>query len=427
MTRFTAAALMATALATVSTRPVHAQTLRQQINSLFRFGECGEALCLQVNAEQHGLHYAPSATVASGALLTFFADNIGAAVSNLPISSSSGGVTYSFSGGRPVKTSTSSGPIFAERGQTIGRGQLLAGANVTSLNFATFRGLPLDQLNFNFAHQNVGSPVYGEPSFENDIISVQSDLNLNVFVTTAFMTYGLLDKLDVGIAVPLVRSSLSGTSRGVITPFSATTPHFFGTTANPSLTATGNTSASSIGLGDIAVRVKANLSQSEKAGVALFGDVRLPTGDPDNFRGAGSLSARLLGAYSGRYGNFSPHVNGGLLIRTDSAQNNAALAIVGFDQLINDSWTLAVDILSEYQLGENKVSLPEPVQLTAPFNRSIIPTNIPGTKDHVVSGSLGAKYTMANGLTTVLNALVPIKTGGLQPRVAFTAGVEFSF
>jgi len=427
MRRFTAAAVMASVLATASATPVAAQTLKEQVNNLFRFGECGEALCLQVNADVHGLHYAPSATVASGALINFFADAIGAAVSNLPISSSSGGVTYSFSGGRPVKTSTSSGPIFAERGQTIGRGQLLAGANVTSLSFATFRGLPLDQLNFNFSHQNVGSAVYGEPAFENDVISVRSDLNLNVFVTTAFMTYGLLDRLDIGVAVPLVRSSLSGTSVGTITPFSASTPHFFGTATSPSLSATGSAEASSMGIGDVAVRVKANLTQTERAGLALFGDVRLPTGDADNFRGAGSLSARLLGTYSGRYGNFSPHVNAGMLIRTDSLQNNAALAIVGFDQLINDSWTLAVDLLSEYQVGDNKVALPEPVQLTAPFSRSIIPTNIPGAKDHVVSGSIGAKYTTARGLTTVLNALVPIKTGGLQPRIAFTAGVEFSF
>ncbi len=407
--------------------PLHAQTLKQQINDLFRFGDCGEALCLQVNAGVHGLHYAPSATQASGALIGFFADAIGAAVSNLPISSSSGGVTFSFVGGRPVKTSTSSGPIFAERGQTLGRGQLLAGANVTSLRFATFRGLPLDQITFNFTHQNVGEPVYGDPIFENDVIQVRSDLDLNVFVTTAFLTYGLLDRLDVGIAVPMVRSSLGGVSYGTVIPFGPSSPHFFGTESNPSLSATGRTDGSSMGLGDVAVRVKANLSQNETAAFALFGDMRLPTGDADNFRGAGSLSARLLGAYSGRHGNFSPHVNAGLLVRTDSLQSNAFIAIAGFDQLINDGWTLAFDVLTEYQLADNAIALPDPVQITAPFSRTIMPTNIPGTRDHVVSGSLGVKYTTARGMTTVFNTLVPIRAGSLQPRIAFTAGLEYSF
>lgn len=426
MRRLMAAALV-TSLAIAA--PLHAQseTLKGKVNDLFRFGECGEALCLQVNASVHGLHYAPSATQASGALIGFFADAIGSAVSNLPISSSSGGVTFAFSGGQPVKTSTSSGPIFAERGQTLGRGQMLMGANVTSLSFATFRGVPLDQLSFNFTHQNVGDPVMGNPEFENDIISVRSDLSLNVFVTTAFLTYGVMDKLDVGVAVPLVRTSLSGTSFGSVLPFSASSPHQFGTDANPSLTATGSTSGSSIGVGDIAVRVKANLSQTETAGLALFGDIRLPTGDADNFRGAGSLSARVLGAYSGRYGNFSPHVNAGLLLRTDSLQNNAALATIGFDQLLTDSWTLAFDVLSETQLGDNKVVLPDPVRITQPFLRDIDPTNIPGTKDHVISSSFGVKYTSARGITTVFNTLIPFRTGALQPRIAFTAGLEYSF
>jgi hypothetical protein len=212
-----------------------------------------------------------------------------------------------------------------------------------------------------------------------------------------------------------------------VNPFAANSPHAFGTATSPSLTASGSTQGSSVGLGDVALRVKANISQNTKSSVALFGDVRLPTGDEDNFRGAGSLSARVLGAYSGRYGNFSPHLNAGLLVRTDSLQNNAAIAVVGFDQLMNDKWTLALDVLSEYQLGDNKVLLPTPARLTLPYVRDIDPTNLPGSKDHVVSGSVGAKYTSSRGFTTVLNALVPIKTGGLQPRIAFTLGVEYGF
>ena len=414
-------------VAGLASAPASAQTLKQQVNELFRFGQCGEALCLEVNSAVHGLHYAPSATQASGALIGFFADAIGSAISNIPISSSSGGVTFTFRGGRPVRTSVSSGPIFAERGQTLGKGQILTGANATSLSFSTFRGVPLDQLNFNFSHQNVGQPAYGDPNFENDQIQVRTDLKINVFVSSFFATYGLLDRLDVGVAIPVVRASLDGTSVGAVQPFGGTSPHFFGTPTSPTLTATGTSKGASVGLGDIALRMKANLSRSEQSSFALFGDVRLPTGDADNFRGAGSLTARVLGAYSGRYSNFSPHINAGVLVRTDSLQNNAAIAIIGFDQLISSAWTLAFDVLTEYQLGDNKVELPAPVQLTVPFTRTITPTNIPGTKDHVVSGSLGVKYTTSRGVTAVVNALVPIKVGGLQPRVAFTAGLEYGF
>ena len=407
--------------------PAAAQSLRERVADLFKFGECGEALCLNVNAAVHGLHYAPSAQDASGQLIDFFTDAIGNAVSNIPISSSSGGVTFAFRGGAPVRTSSSSGPIFAERAQTLGRGRLLAGANLTVLEFSTFRGLPLDQILFNFTHQNVIDPRMGDPAFENDVIQVRAKLDLGLQVTTAFLTYGLLDNVDVGVAVPIVRTSLSGESFGEVIPFGPNTPHFFGTDANPSLSASGSTSASSFGLGDIAARVKVGLMQSDDAGFALFGDVRLPTGDADELRGAGDLSVRALGVWSARNGNFSPHANGGFLYRAGELQNNAVLATVGFDQLLTDRITFAADVLSEIQLGDNQVELPERVRIEAPFERFVSPTNLPGSKDHVVRGAFGARYTAASGITGVLNALVPLRAGGLQPRVAWTLGVEYNF
>jgi hypothetical protein len=423
MRSFVSAALVSSLAAASAS----AQGLRATVADLFKFGECGEALCLQVNAALHGLHYSPSATATSASLIGFFSDAIGNAVSNLPISAASGGVTFSFAGGAPVKTSISPGPIFAERSQTLGRGRLLAGGNVTQLNFRTFRGLPLDQFVFNFAHQNVGSPVYGDPEFENDVIQVRTKLDLNVVVTTAFLTYGLLDRVDVGVALPFVRTSLSGTSLGQIIPFGPNSPHFFGTDANRQLTATASTSGSSIGLGDVAARVKINLIQNPDDGFAVFGDVRLATGSQEDLRGSGNTSARVLGVYSGRYGNFSPHVNAGGLIRTGDLQNNAILATVGFDHLLNPNWTMAVDALSEIQLGDNKVAIPPDVEFEVPFRRSVTPTNIPGTKDHVVNGSLGFKYAKPGAVTGVINALFPLRAGSLQPRVAFTAGLEYSF
>lgn len=424
MHRFVTALACLTLIAPVS---LHAQTLRSKMSDLFRFGECGEALCLQVNAAVHGLHYAPSASAASGAILDFFTDAIGNSVANIPISSSSGGVTFSFRGGAPVQTSVSSGPIFAERAQTLGRGRMLAGANVTAMSFKTFRGLPLDEIFFNFPHQNVGAPVYGDPEFENDVIQVRAKLDLNLLVTTAFVNYGLLDNVDVGVALPFVRTSLSGESHGEVMPFGANTPHFFGTPAAQSLTATGSTDGSSVGIGDLAARIKVGLVQGDSAGFSLFGDVRLPTGDEEELRGAGDWSVRALGIYSARYGGFSPHINGGALIRGGDSRNNALVATLGFDQLVSRSFTIAVDAIGEYQLGDNAVDIPEPVELTAPFRRTIIPTNLPGSKDHVLQGAVGVKYSRPNGLAALVNALVPIRTGSLQPRIAWTAGVEFSF
>ena len=400
-------------------------SLRAQVADLFSFGECGEALCLKVNAAVHGLHYSPSVQSATGSLINFFTDAIGNSVSNVPISSSSGGVTFSFRGGAPVKTSVSTGPIFAERAQTLGRGRFVGGANVTALRFTTFRGLPMDQLEFNFAHQNVGSPIFGNPEFENDVIQVRANVDLNLVITTATLTYGLLDNLDVGLAIPLVRAGLSGTSVGSVIPFGPSTPHFFGSEGAPSLQATGAISGSSVGLGDIAARVKLNVSEAR--GLALFGDVRLPTGDADELRGSGAVSFRALGVYSKRYHDMTPHANLGVLVRTGASQKNAIVSTLGFDQLVSPSITFAADVLAELQIGANAVPLPSPVTITAPFLRTIIPTNLPGSRDHLVRAAFGVKYTTRGGLTALLNALVPLRSGSLQPAVAWTAGMEYAF
>ena len=371
-------------------------------------------------------HYVPSASAAGSSVIDFFTQAIGLSVSSIPISSSSGGVTFSFRSGAPVKTSLSAGPIFAERGQTLGRGRILAGGNVTSMRFATFRGLRLDDMVFDFPHQNVGSPVYGDPEFENDIIQVRAKIDLDLLVTTAFVTYGLLDNVDIGIAVPLVRTSLAGQSFGEVLPFGPNTPHFFGTPGSQSLTATAATDGSSVGVGDIAARIKVGVVHGDSSAFALFGDVRLPTGNEEELLGAGDWSVRALGVFSSRHAAFSPHINAGAVIRGGN-RNDALTATAGFDQLLGSAFTFAFDVLGEYQLGENDVQIPEPVQITAPFARTIVPTNLPGSKDHLLHTAVGVRYSRPNGLAALLNALVPIKAGSLQPRVAWTAGVEYSF
>src|SRR5262249_12261307 len=153
-----------------------AQGLRQKLElGLFSFGSCGEPLCLPalVTANNvHGKHFIPSAEAGNAAIISFLGSAIGSNVSNIPISATTSGVTYSFSGGAPVRTNVSAGPIFAERAQTLGRGRILVGANASSIRFNTLRGIPLNSLDFNFTHQDTDPAGLGNPAFENEFITV---------------------------------------------------------------------------------------------------------------------------------------------------------------------------------------------------------------------------------------------------------------
>jgi hypothetical protein len=248
-------------------------------------------------------------------------------------------------------------------------------------------------------------------------------------VSTFFATYGLSDAIDLSVAVPLVHTALQGRSVAQIYPFGGPTAvHFFtGTPENPGLTANAATFGSSTGLGDIALRFKANVRSSERIGVAVMADARLPTGSEEDFTGAGHLAFRGLAVFSGRFGDFSPHLNLGYMARWGAGRNDAVLATGGFDQPVSGWATLAVDVLSEWETGTSALKIPETVTLLYPFVRTVEPTNIPEMRDHRVNGSLGFKFRTPGGPILVTNALVPLRRGGLQSSLIWTVGLDMNF
>jgi hypothetical protein len=424
------ATLISLALFLLFARPVLGQDLRTRISrQLFTFGSCGQPLCLVALSYIHGLHFIPADTASGASILSFMANSIGASVANTPVTSASSGVTFQFVGGLPVKTSTSAGPIFGERAQTLGRGRFYVGANVSQMHFERLRGIRVDDLRFNFTHQDIGVPGLGNEIFENDVVQVNVSLNVNLLITSLVMSYGIVDGVDVSVDVPLVRTSVEGHSVANILPLGGfPTPHFFaGDATNPVLTAYAATSGAATGLGDVAARVKVNIAQTKQVGVALLVDARFATGDETNLLGSGAFAGRGLGVVSATWGNTTPHFNLGYVFRDGTLQNNSVVATLGFDQLLAPFATMAFDVLSDWQIGDSKLVVPGPVQYIAPYPHQVIPTNIPGQGDDLMAASLGFKFATQRGILLVTNALIPLRNSGLQPNVVWTGGIEYNF
>ncbi len=407
------------------------QGVRGRIAELLSFGSCGEPLCLDnsVNATNgHGRHFIPDIIARNGAIVDFLADAIAANASNVPLSATGSGVTFRFVGGLPVRTTTSLGPVFGERAQTLGRGRFVVGANMSALNFSSLRGVPLDGLTLNFTHDDVDPPGLGRPLRENDVLQVHLALDVKLLVTTFFATWGISDAVDVGVAMPIVHTGLTGRSVGQFIPFGIPTSHFFaGDSANPVLTASASTFGFATGVGDIAVRMKANVRSNERLAVAFMTDARLPTGDADDLTGSGHMTLRGLLIGSSRLGSVSPHLNLGYELRTGEGRSDAVLATGGFDHPMSDWATVAMDVISEWQVGGGALRLPEAVRIDFPAVRSIVPTNIPNMKDHRVHGSFGMKFRVLGGPILVANALVPLRRGGLESRLVWTLGLDGNF
>jgi hypothetical protein len=414
--------------------PLRAQDLRQQVRQLFTFGNCGEVVCLDTTVLfQHGKHYIPASEAVGNTLIAFLSTSIGISVSNTPISSASSGTSFRFEGGMPVRTSTSGGPVFGERAQTLGRGRWFAGFGITAIDFARLRGVPLDDITLTLPHQNVNVPGFppdtlGAPAFENDVIAVRTRMNVSVMVASISLNYGLVDGVDIGVTVPIVRTAVSGRSTATIVLVGGDTLHrFSGTGTNPVLTSTSSVDASATGLGDIEGRLKVNIAQTERLGVALVGFARFPTGDENNLLGAGRFSGRAIGVVSARFGDFSPHANLGVTVRDATDLNNSVEANAGFDTLVSPWATLAFDLLGSWVVGKQKLDVPPPVVFLAPARRTLAVTNIPSQQDDLLSLSLGFKFRTRGGMQIVTNALMPLRDSGLQPSVMWTGGVEYNF
>jgi hypothetical protein len=424
-----------------------AQGLRDQINQLFIFGEGESPLFLAgsadpanpQNVQVHGDHFVPAAVESNGSIITFLENSIASQLANLPFSSTSGGRSFRFEGGVPVATSSSPGPIFAERALTLGRGRLLVGANMSRFNFRAVRGVPLDAIRLTFTHQNTDFPncdqifggdctEMGVPAFENDVIGLDLTLDLDVTSTLFTLSYGLLDWIDIGVAVPIISSSLRGTSRAQVQPFGPDVNHYFsGSLGNPGLSAERLVQGSASGLGDVAARAKIRVGRNENTAFAILGDARFATGSVEDLLGSGEFAVRGLGIVSAQFGAFAPHANVGYLYRDGELQNDSFLATLGFDHLLADWAALAVDVISEFQVGESKIATPQPVDIEVPFARSVSTSNIPEMRDDIIAGSFGFKFLTPSGITIVTNSLWPLNDGGLRASVAWTLGLEYNF
>jgi hypothetical protein len=428
--------------------PLAAQGLRSQIGQLFIFGEGNDPLFLSGSADPnnptgvqvHGNHFVPAAVDSNGRLIDFLTNAIAQNVASIPLSATSGGVTYRIEAGVPVPTSTSPGPILGERSQTLGRGRILVGANLNRLSFQSLRGVPLDNMQLTFTHENSDFPNcdqifggdcsrFGIPAFENDVIDLDLSLNLDVTAFLFVVTYGLTDRVDVGLALPVVSTSFRGHSQAQIVPFGdGPVNHFFGGTAeNPVLSASRIVDGSATGLGDVAARVKLAVAERERARFSFLGDIRLPTGDEEDLLGSGEVFVRALGIVSAELGDFSPHLNLGYAYRGGDIFNDAFLATVGFSQMLAPWATLALDFVSELQVGQSKLEVPDPVLIEAPFRRTIRTSNIPSRRDDLAGGSIGFKFATSPGLNVITNTIWPLNQGGLRTSLSWMLGLEYSF
>jgi hypothetical protein len=233
-------------------------------------------------------------------------------LATVPLPSPASGFTYSFdpATGTFVRSSRSFGPILTDRGETIGRGRIALGYAYQFFSYDRLDGTSLTDVPALFTHDN---PELG--GGRADVVATTNTIKTSVSQFSGALTYGLTDRVDLALAVPLVQTRLSLLSNATIHRIgtgSALHVHYF---RDPdAIGGYGSTrqfyaEGSATGVGDLVARVKANVLREGTRSLAAGLDVRMPTGDERNLLGSGALGLTPFLAMSTSIGAVAPHFN----------------------------------------------------------------------------------------------------------------------
>jgi hypothetical protein len=401
----------------------------------------GEVLSLELSPGEHGEHFLPVNVASSRAIINSLNSFIGASISSFPLSSSTAGVTFDFSTGTPVPTSTSFGPIFSERGQTVGQGRINMGLNFTVINFKKIRGISTQDLRLTFTHEDVGEPGLGDSPNEFDTMDFYMNMDVSASVFALYFTYGVTDRFDISVALPFINVNIKSDPLAEMNSYTwvnnDSANHFFdGTQTEPVLTKSPTPiNDDATGMGDIALRAKYNFVRDKAIDFSAMLEYRMDTGDADNFLGAGYSSLRTVIIGSKIIGNFAPHLNLAYWKKFTDLDRDKFEIILGYDQKIAEWFTLVIDVLGRFELGDpiESQQFPENENINwtvgnTNYTNSVSLTNIPNySRDDIIDAAFGFKMNLKQSLLIIANVFVPLNDDGLRAGVVPTIGMEFSF
>jgi len=387
------------------------------------------------SGETHSAHF----NSAFQAEFTQFNISLASQLAAVPLPSPASGFTFTLDPSLGVmKRSTQSfGPIFSERAETIGRKKLSFGFNYQRFTFDTLEGVDLRAVPAVFTHDNPS------PGGRSDVVSTMNFIDISVDQFTSLLTYGLTDRLDVSVAVPIVSVDLAVTSDATVQRIgTAGSPatHFFADPRAPLGYGTQKTflrSGSASGLGDVIVRLKGTVLHGQHLGLALGADGRIPTGDEEDLLGSGAPGAKPFLALSFAFGKISPHLDlgyqwngksvlaGNVLTGEKRDLPDQFVYAAGFDVGLGKDVTLALDVLGRRVIDSPRLR-------TRTFTALDGTTTLPDIHFETGSfwatdGSVGLKLNLVGRLLLDLNVLAKLDDAGLRDKVTSLFGFEYSF
>jgi hypothetical protein len=402
------------------------------------------------------------------------------------------GVIFTFNSatGAIQETTTTLGPLLSDRAPTIGRHKLFLGVNYQYFDFDRADGTSLRNIPAVYNHEKLscspgtaGCANNSIPFFANDTITTQNRLDLKLHQITAVAVFGVTNRFDFVVAVPIERVGLSMTSNATINTFervptetdaevaldpnsceksplvsptgcmhqfSKTNPVkgesglYFANALQGYNQATFSSSRWASGIGDVIFRGKFQAVKGEKAGLSVGLDFHAPTGSAEQFLGSGTWGVRPFAVFS-YAGRIEPHASFGFQINGDSVLAVDPQTIVskgfwpagakghlpnvlsfdaGWDAAITKRVTLSGDLIGQSFFGVQTLTL-TPYK---DFSGTTFP-DIGGGKvtSNQLSFAAGGKFKLTGNLIVSANVLFRLNDAGLHYKPAPMIGLSYAF
>jgi hypothetical protein len=324
-------------------------------------------------------------------------------IATQPVNTSSSGFTYRLNPalGTVERASQTFGPFYIERALTSGAGQAAFGFTMRHASFHSLDGNNLRDGNFvTIANQFADEPA----PFDIETLA----LDITASTATFFGAVGITDYLDIGVAAPLVRLAIEGNRLN----------NYRGQTLLQA-----RATATTVGLGDIAVRTKVRLTGEGPGTVSAGIEARLPTGREEDLLGGGELAFGVLGLGSYEAGRTSVHGNvsfrrGGL---GPEVTAGGAVTVAATPRI-----TLVGEGVARRIAGIRRISgIVEPhPRIAGVQTLRLIPT---GDDQMTAFGVAGVKWNVTGTWLLHGHVLVPLAERGLTARLIPAVALDYSF
>lgn len=428
--------LLTAGQAAAQTRPTSLSTLFEDI-----FGPNGLVLSsddVQLDGSTHAAHF--NSAFQSDFRLVNIA--LTGQLTVVPVPSPASGFTYKFdpATGTFVRSTRSFGPILADRADTIGRGRIAVGFNSQFFSFDRLDGVSLRAVPAIFRHD-----AYQTTGGRSDVIATVNTIAASVTQFSGALTYGVTDRFDVSLAMPIVRTRLSLLSNATIQRVGTGANlgvHYFHDDAAIDHHGTARqffTEASATGVGDVLVRAKSTLVREGGRAMAAGVDVRLPAGDEENLLGSGAAGVRPFAAFSASYRALAPHANvayqwnGRSLLAGDIRAGRKAdlpdsfIYAIGSDVSVNARLSLVADVIGQRVISSPRLSTFDFLATGPAGSVQLRDLRFQTASYWATTGAVGLKANVAPRLLINFNMRFAIGNSGLTDRLAPLIGAEWAF